>query len=335
MAATPSSSRNPSRSSSVSSNQPRRRVRVSQRYAVVSRPPLLLEFTDSTCRVGYAGDAQPARHIILPVGVTDIRKASYSETARLVQTVFLQLGQDPTERNVVVLTTGLYNNVDTPILQKALWNAGVPACKFLPNLLHLATALPVQSGLLVLVDSHETHCVAFACDTVLPFTYQVVPTAAWDESNNIDTNMDAVVTALLQCLQECPRDVRKQVVASLFFSGPLCTQQPHLGPRVARRLRQVLQKAPAKSSIDTPTTDNETPVASISTAKATHGAVLTTVPIAINHLHSLAAIVGVIQTPYRADLMPWVGASLWVSHWHGRVGEDYGTAVLEWTKRPE
>ena len=338
---TNSSSRAPSQSSSIvsSASQNRSRGRT-PRYAAASRLPVLLEFTSATtCRAGYAGDAQPRRQVILPSpqsssSVLVDTNFHHADTARLMRDAFQRLGQDPAERNVIVLVppvAGLTFIQPNAVLRRVLWDMGVPALTIMPSILHAATAMPVETGILVHMEAAETHCVVYACDTVLPFTYQVVPTTTNTAEVGVDpSDIDATVEALLQCLQACPLQVRKQAVSNLFFSGQVCNQQPTIGRRVARRLRDVLLRQESATS-----NEQLNPASAVST---THGAVLTSTPVALKNLQCLAGSVGVIQTPCCPDLITWVGTSLWAAHWHGQASleDNKGgyNAVLEWTRRP-
>jgi hypothetical protein len=360
------------------------------RFPNVGRAPLILEFTSTTCRAGYAGDAQPRRQVILPINnnsntatdsLTEIL-ATYHVAARLMQDVFDQMGQDPSERHCLIVTQGLYpvNHTDqVQRLQQVLWNLGVPAIRFLPSLQHVALALtvstpsPVSStaapatGLVCLVTPSETHCVVFSSDAVLPFTYQVVPTTTTANAQNTDIpiantiNDSQIVTALLSCLQACPRDLRKGAAANLTFAGEVCTERPDLGRQIARQLKTVLSKEPQQQQ---PLASHQEPENDPAETTSTTNVVLpyeyqyTAVPVATSQLRVLADLIAVVQLPFRPDLCTWIGISLWAAAWHGRLstGSTPGnttsstvttltgsskeklpseSSVFAWTKRPE
>jgi actin-related protein len=361
-----------------------RRSRITPRFPKVGRTPVILEFTSTTCRAGYAGDAQPRRQVILPIinnntanttatdSLTEIL-ATYHVAARLMQDVFDQLGQDPSERHCLIITQGLHpvNHTDQEKkLQQVLWNLGVPAIRFLPSLQHVALALvspsPVSStsaapttGLVCLVTPSETHCVVYSSDAVLPFTYQVVPTTATDSIDST-INSSEIVTALLTCLQACPRDLRKGAAANLSFAGEVCTQQPDLGRQLARQLKQALTQPPPQQQ--QPLASEEEPENDPEQAEtATTNVVLpyeyAAVPVALSQLRVLADLIAVVQLPYRPDLCTWIGVSLWAAAWHGRLSTGSTplntsstvsktltggaeeppseASVFAWTKRPE
>lgn len=370
-----------------------RRSRMAPRFPKVGRAPVILEFTSTTCRAGYAGDAQPRRQVILPLhnavntdtsnnnntatdSLTEIL-ATYHVAARLMQDVFDQLGQDPSERHCLIITQGLLsplNHTDhVNRLQQVLWNLGVPAIRFLPSLQHVALALasplPVStsaaiSGLVCLVTPSETHCVVFSSDAVLPFTYQVVPTTDTADIDN-SINLDKIVTALLHCLQACPRDLRKGAASNLTFAGEICTQQPVLGRQIARQLKLVLSSQPAaaqqQASASEPDQEPESdPPESTTTVTASPKPIeYTAVPVATSQLRVLADLIAVVHLPFRPDLCTWIGVSLWAAAWHGRLstgstpvstvsvnktltGSNTGieeppseASVFAWTKRPE
>jgi actin-related protein len=362
-----------------------RRSRITPRFPKVGRAPVILEFTSTTCRAGYAGDAQPRRQVILPLknknatannnnntatdSLTDIL-ASYHVAARLMQDVFDQLGQDPSERHCLIVTQGLYpvNHTDQEKrLQQVLWNLGVPAVRFLPSLQHVALALVSPSpastsapttGLVCLVTPSETHCVVFSSDAVLPFTYQVLPTTNSDSLDNT-INSSQIMTALLKCLQACPRDLRKGAAANLSFAGEVCTQQPDLGRQLARQLKMVLSSPPSQQQQEPLASEQEpeNDPAETTTTNAVLPYSYTTVPVAVSQLRVLADLIAVVQLPYRPDLCTWIGVSLWAAAWHGRLSTGSTPAhttstvsktltgsteeppseasVFAWTKRPE
>jgi hypothetical protein len=349
--------------SSISMSR-RNRMANSSRFPNVGRAPVILEFTSTTCRAGYAGDAQPRRQVILPIINADSNDnakinthdsltellAVHHVAARLMQEVFDQLGQDPSERHCLIVTQGLHPVNHTDIvkrLQQVLWNLGVPAIRFLPSLLHIALAVsplsgstsaatPISTsapatGLVCLVTPSETHCVVFSSDAILPFTYQVVLTTTADNNNenkpnqaNTDTSINAtgIIQALLQCLEATPRDLRKGAAANLTFTGEVCTEQPDLGRQMAVHLKKVLSRSQPQQQQQSEASDQEPendPAETTTTTLTRTNFENTAIPVATSQLRCLADLIAVVKLPIRPDLCTWVGVSLWAACWHGRL----------------
>jgi hypothetical protein len=348
----------------------RNRMANSSRFPNVGRAPVILEFTSTTCRAGYAGDAQPRRQVVLPIINADSNSATHDPltavlavhhvAARLMQDVFDQLGQDPSERHCLIVTQGLHPVNHTDIvkrLQQVLWNLGVPAIRFLPSLLHIALAIsPVVSrstgtpistatpanttGLVCLVTPSETHCVVFSSDAVLPFTYQVVLTTTSTTDNNENNpnqdnmnnsiNATGIIQALLQCLEATPRDLRKGAAANLTFAGEVCTEQPDLERQMAVHLKRVLSRSQPQPQQQSEASDQEPENDPAETTAFTKiNFEYTAVPVATSQLRCLADLIAVVQLPIRPDLCTWIGVSLWAACWHGRLstGSTSSTVV--------
>jgi len=131
---------------------------------------------------------------------------------------------------------------------------------------------------------------------------------AWLDENN----PNSLIVALLKCLQECPTDARTDVIRNLSVCGDTPMLVPDLGRRLALKVKNVLL---AKD--DAPDAD---PAASslISVEED-----LTFVPITKPLLKPLAEHVGVLScAPHRADLISWVGGSIFSTIWHRHDDQD-------------
>jgi hypothetical protein len=226
----------------------------------------------------------------------------------------------------------------------------------------LTCAFPsLAASLIVHMTRRAAVCVAFAHGHLLSFTYQTVPilwnntqealdaeTTIADDTEtpithwNVKGWQDAVlptsyqesilchtthpfslVVAIQECLKAAPRDIRRDLVSHLLFTGEMIVLFPQLGSHVARALQDSLRGS-TKSVSDKPdTTADETLV----TESLVHpGFSLCTSANNTQILAPLADHVRVLDTGiYRPDQLAWLGASLWTSYWHSR-----DPSVLAW-----
>ena len=325
---------------------PRSRLFASPGGVQATRSPLLLHLTHHAIYAGTVGQATAKQVVFLSTHPSTTASPSeyYRCYAPLIPQALELLGHDVKERRVVVIhDNGLQLN---PACQQALerillQDIGVPAVAFHASLQCVPMAVPSAPALL-LVHWGATHvdCMAFAAGHALEFTLQQVRWNYFTTSNSTQEiitcldwyraqgqQRDALVRALLLCLQACPREARKSIVNHLFFCGSVIQPQ-RLAVQVAKSLRQVLQdgwstskdeqppgSAPS-SAPDSPSSDaGPSPSPELPQHDPDQGPQL---PIALSELKPLASHVSVITMDrISPQLVPWFGASIWANHWHG------------------
>ena len=149
----------------------------------------------------------------------------------------------------------------------------------------------------------------------------------WDERMEKtwldEHNPNSLVVGLLKCLKESPTDTRKDLIANIVVCGDTPMIVPDLGRRLALKVKQVL------SNSATPETDDNAPSSTGDKPDEPH---ITFVPVATQQLQPLAEHVGVLScAPHRADLISWVGGSVYVSIWHRHHDQD---AHVPWIFSP-
>jgi hypothetical protein len=136
----------------------------------------------------------------------------------------------------------------------------------------------------------------------------------------------SLARCIVQCLRACPRDVQALAVSNLFFCGDVfATNEANLQRGVALQVREALSGGVAGTSSTSypPSADPSEEVpqsAPITTADDRSGAHCYTYRNGASHRLSsplLRDSVGVVRVPgLRCEVLPWVGPSLWASHWH-------------------
>jgi hypothetical protein len=249
------------------------------------------------------------------------------------------LGQQESskDRKVIVLTPDAVleprdvRRTWTEALVRILLEAvGVPAVCVQPTLAVLPYAFPMLSTLLVVhVTSTEAACFVHSHDRSLPYTLQSFPLdddgdqpkdgrpdeAAWPT--------EALLTALLKTLETTPLDVRRAAAHNLVFTGEALLSRPDGPLCVAQALQKALQQG-------------QMPENGASPEAWPYPQVLGRVPVSLPALQPLASAVGLIDTTrstsmgsYRADLLSWLGATLWASHCH-----QHDPDSLRWISQP-
>ena len=305
-----------------------------------SRPPVLLQIMESTILAGTVAEAAPKR--VFPYSKSK-REASLQQSAEalyrfwapLLQEVYDNLGQDTKDRRAVVLVpdaTLEQDYIQTKskecILRVLLDVIGVPSVHLQPALQFLPFAFPMLSTLTVVHLSETAACTfVHSKDQSLPYTFQSVPLEEESDDISIEWNpalqrqyLDAsyphsVLVALLKTMEDCPLPIRGEAIRNLVFAGEGVLYRPDLPLRVTKRLKQILQQGKLPDEEQDGTLEQET------TTTGPYPAVLGMVPVDLPNLKALAPSVGLIDTtatvgPYRADLLVWIGATLWASHSH-------------------
>lgn len=316
----------------------RRRITRRPPSANVSRPPVLLEFTQNVINAGYVGQAR-AKHIVpLPADLSHLRKDAAAEIYRVyapsVQKAFHLLGQDPKERKVLVLYDG---GLDWPrawqnAIARVLEDAGTKACAFHPTIKMVPFVFPtVETMLVVQIMSTEAHCIVHAEGRSLDYTYQV-SSQPLAKKGNMDTVSDCrkqqaafllpsgpsdLVTAILKCLEACPVEKRKAAIHNMVFVGAL--YDPSFGTLVAKKVRDTLQERVEEG---TSTVPEEEP------AESTASIEWISLPVNKVKLQPLCDHCSVIElNGIRHDVVAWLGASAWANFWHGK---DPDAAQFQW-----
>lgn len=331
----------------------------------VGRPPIVLEWSATVLRIGYAEQFQPQH--ILPLPQDSMRKMEdynrkkkeeelpsswvgeeesrwYVVVSPIIRQVFDRLMVDPTSRRVVIVTKPYPFQFWEVAVKEALWNLGVPAVAFLNFLEVVPMALGWNRGLVVHVGQDQSHFQASVDGHPLPFTYQVVPcgyrTAVedaskikcqWDENMEKawldENNPNSLTVALLKCLEECPIDTRKDVIGNLLVCGDTLMVVPDLSRRLALKVKSVLASEGEESGSSIEEDDRVAP--------AKEEAKMTFVPIGRKALKPLSDHVEVLAcAPYRADLISWVGGSVYSTIWHRHDDDQDENSRVQWVFSP-
>ena len=275
----------------------------------------------------------------------------YRILSPLIDSVYDRLMCKPSSRRVVCLYS---NQKYAPLqfqraLQQHFWNRGVSACVELDPLEVLPVSLGWTRGLGVHLNREEAYCVCLADNYALPYTYQMVPEGGYkhwlnhetnkfhggkqedvfpsssDNNDNYETNLQSLAVAILLCLQACPRDLRLHVVSNIVFCGDGVLLMPDLPRRVMKRVKEILENSHTNS--DEKKDDKEDASSNRTTT------VFGSVPLDVGDLTSLASKIGLIScSPYRADWICWVGASLWASVWNKYNDEE---TPIPWSFQPK
>ncbi len=330
--------------SSTRRRPPRTRV-------TVSRPPILIEFSETLVKAGYVGQAR-AMHVATTraLSITTSTAADcYRCYSPVLQQVLAFLGQEISDRKAIVIFDSFFlKKTLHQALERILWDAGLQAVSFFPAMELAAFAMPAPSMMIIYLSTSaistnsfdcncggcEAHCLAHASGQVLEYTYQAASCCLCGGAAAATTKMDcldirsshSLVMAIAKCLEACPIQVRQQVVSNLVFCGRVF---PGMNVQVARKLRAVLageeDKLENRTSSILATEKKE--LLSLS-----EGVVYTRVPLS-SQLRALSRSVGVIQIPnnIRPELYAWIGASTWAAYWHGREPE---AERFRWKKPP-
>jgi actin-related protein len=283
----------------------------------------------------YASDANKERNN--KKSKTKTESEWYLILSPLIEQVFDRLMCKP--RRVVCLYS---NKRYAPLsfqkaIQQHLWNRGVPAMVELDQLQCLPISQGWKRGLVVQISREEAVCICHADGQLLPYTYQMIPSGGYknwlqsqtidgkteyvlpqrdptkDNQNNDDASMSSLVSAILNCLQSCPRDLRLHVAKNVLFCGDGVFLLPDLPRRAMKRVRDILQNN--KHVVDKEGNDeHNNMVVDINFAS---------VPIDVTSLRPLASSLSLIScAPLRADWICWVGASLWTAVWNKYSDEE-------------
>lgn len=294
-----------------------------------SRPPVLLQINENNIRAGTVSDAAPRRIISYELDKTADRwppDALYRFWAPLLQDVYDSLGQDTKDRRAVVIlpeptleTENIRQKWKEVFLRILFDVIGVPSVSLQTELLFLPFAFPMLSTMIVVnVTSKAVSCFVHSNERSLPFTLHTVPLEITDnivshewtkklERQFLDAYYpQSMLFAILKTLETCPLSIRREAIQNLIFSGEVVVYRPDLPLRAAKKLKQLLEQG--KLPEEEP--EQET---------GPYPTVMEMVPIDLVALKPLASSVGLIDTrgtvgPFRADLLSWIGASLFAAH---------------------
>lgn len=325
---------------SATSSTARRSARYSSRSSASTsrnlesvRPPIVLEIGSSIIRVGYADSASPA-HLIPVSGPASSILVNYSEAewytalSPWIEIVYDRLLCPPKTRKVLIVHASLYvPRAWRAAMEQLLWNQGAPAISFVSALDVIPMAQGWKRGLIVLVSKEEAACICHSDGDILPFTYQSVPECGYGslmkDSNTLQTNWtdemrfaledelhnpNALVVALLKCLESCPRDLRYDVIHNIVVCGDGALILPDLGRRVSSRLEQILEGT-QDELVAPETLEDLSPMVAI--------------PVPMSGLKSLGTHLRLLDCkPHRPDFFAWVGSSIWAATWNRYDAEE-------------
>lgn len=323
-----------SRLNLATTSRPARATRFSRPTSfTLQRPPVILEWGSWVLRVGYCENHLP-KHLI-PYRLPEDKKIEsgadwYAIVNALLHQCWDRLMSVPSSRRVIVLHPPFMPRAWEAAITQGLWNLGVPAFVFVCNLETPPLALEWQRGMVVHIGKTESHCMCHADGHGLRNTLQIVDcgyqqavsdpdevavewTKQMDEVWLNEGNPNSLLLAVAKCLQECPKEVRRDIASNIVFCGETVLVVPDLPRRVCERLQVVLKGTAPELE-----------------APPSH---LTPFPTNWKELAPLSDIVTAMSTgPYRADMVSWIGASLWASVWH-RHDED--ESHITWMYAPE
>ncbi len=298
-------------------------------------PPILVELflNQGIITVGWVG--QPRHQVLRLVPIPSrIMTAPdyYREYASILLEAVEWLGSEATNRRVCVchdygydLPTACQEAVERVLL----FTAGVEAVSFQNTWWTVPAAVPaIQDALLVTVTMTGIHCYAYAAGDVLPFTFQScttnqqfsvqMPVAEWQQQLHqwLTSRENNLITAMLACLQACPRAARRDVIHNIWLVGYGIVDIPGYSKMIAKTLKQRLEgNSPTFSQDSNPAVedDDSTPLST------------TQIPIAIKELQPLAPHVSAVVVD-SSDLT-WLGASRWAHRLHG---VDPDAKLFQW-----
>lgn len=124
------------------------------------------------------------------------------------------------------------------------------------------------------------------------------------EGGNADSwNLHGIAAGLLKCLKECPTGTRKDLIANILVCGDIPMLVPDLGRLLALKVKDLLLGTGKDFAETTEQFNHERKMQAA-----------TFVPLATKELKALQEHVGVLScSPHRADLISWVGGSVYSS----------------------
>lgn len=289
------------------------------------RAPILLELylNQGIVTLGWVGQPrhQVLRFVSLPSSILILSAPDYyREYASTILEAMEWLGSEANSRRVVVchdygydLPTACKEAVERALL----FTAGVEAVSFHSTWWKVPAAVPaIQDALIVAATMTGIHCFAYATGDVLPFTFQSctanqqfsaqTPVAAWQHQLHewLTSRENNLISALLACLQACPRAVRRAVIHNIWLVGNVILDGPGYSKQIAKALKKRLEGNDVVSSqLDSdPSPENSAPLS-------------TQIPIAMKELQPLASHVSSLVVD--SSDVAWLGASRWAHRLHG------------------
>ncbi|KAG7354840.1 actin [Nitzschia inconspicua] len=276
--------------------------------------------------------------------VTKTESQWYLVLAPTMEQIYDRLMCKPSTRRVVCVYKPYAPVAFQKALTQHLWNLGVPAQVHVDSLQVVPIAQGWKRGLIVHVSREEAMCACYANGYIIPSTIQIVPTGykallhgkvnettgkttytVPSSPSELDSVMEekllnehdpgSLVVALLMCFQECPLDLRAQIVSNVVFCGDGVVLLPDLPRRVVKKVEQLLERTQEEGSLEPSAPSSATP-------SATGNPVYAMIPVNWSSLRPLAARLTLKScAPHRADWISWVGASLWAATWN-KYDED-------------
>jgi hypothetical protein len=220
-----------------------------------------------------------------------------------------------------------------------------------------ATA-PTTVLLCVLMTAREAQCVVFASGHLLEYTFQscgyteslpATTTTAHDMFGNVgelraaqddwlSPNNPTLVETIAHCVAQCPMPLRKHAIHNLLVTGTVVVNS--FATRLALRLHDYLTSPPATKRSMSPKSKNDPTVPDDMLAAEAPQTVVeyTRVPIQRSLLRPLAEHIAVVTVGGSeddhdrfAELLPWLGASIWAHYWYQYEQEcGQAAAPLQW-----
>jgi hypothetical protein len=222
-----------------------------------------------------------------------------------------------------------------------------------------ATAAPTTVFLCLLLTAREAQCVVYALGHLLEYTFQScgytesLPATATAHGPLFDNvgklraaqeewlspNNTTLVETVAHCVAQCPMPLRKHAIHNLLVTGTVLVDS--FATRLALRLYDYLSNPPATKRFATsPKRENDPTIPDDMTAVEVPHMVIeyTRIPIQRSLLRPLAEHIAVITVGGSVDdhdrfaeLLPWLGASIWAHYWYQYEQEcGQAAAPLQW-----
>jgi hypothetical protein len=216
--------------------------------------------------------------------------------------------------------------------------------------------------LCVLLTAREAQCVVYASGHLLEYTFQscgyaeslfatTTTTATHGalfgnvgelraaQEDWLSPHNAALVETIAHCVAQCPMPLRKHAIHNLLVTGTVVVD--NFATRLALRLYDYLSNPPTTNrSAMSPKRDNDPSIPDDTMAAEDPHTVVeyTRVPIQRSLLRPLAEHIAVITVGGSednherfAELLPWLGASIWAHYWYQYEQECGQTAApLQW-----
>jgi antirestriction protein len=201
--------------------------------------------------------------------------------------------------------------------------------------------------LTVYISGLEAHCMIYANCLTLEYTYQscscesvILTSPESDEMmigrlrQNQETlwlrseNSCSLVRAIALCLEKCPLQIRKEAIHNMYFVGTILAD--NFKEKVAVLLYNYLtgdgfEEVSTVADVDKASNEEE-----VSSPRSVLSE-FTQLPIRRTLLRPLADHIALIDCEIPSELIPWVGACIWINYWRLHELESGNTAEkMQW-----